>query len=156
MAETDAKLTRAYRQINTTSAQIDQRNPAFARIPAEQPRQALIVTLEPFPIANANLPHMDLPVPAIPTMVVSAQEIERLVTLTDITPSSLLLVTGRQTLNALPGLSTNASPGTRAAATRSLTRDGRPAPGPAADWTVASREVVYGFDLIRGFAPASG
>lgn len=34
---------------------------------------------------------MDLPVPDIPTTVVGAQEIERLVTLTDITPSSLLL-----------------------------------------------------------------
>ncbi|MFJ8509753.1 hypothetical protein [Streptomyces avermitilis] len=34
---------------------------------------------------------MALPVPDIPTTVVGAQEIERLVTLTDITPSSLLL-----------------------------------------------------------------
>ncbi|MER6374914.1 hypothetical protein ABT255_42650 [Streptomyces mirabilis] len=91
VAETDGKLARAYRQVNTTSAQIDERNPAFARIPADRPRQALIVTLEPFPIANANLPHVDLPVPDIPTTVVGAQEIERLVTLTDITPSSLLL-----------------------------------------------------------------
>ncbi|MFE5088369.1 hypothetical protein [Streptomyces mirabilis] len=91
VAETDGKLARAYRQVNTTSARIDERNPAFARIPADRPRQALIVTLEPFPIANANLPHVDLPVPDIPTTVVGAQEIERLVTLTDITPSSLLL-----------------------------------------------------------------
>ncbi|WP_369225452.1 hypothetical protein AB5J52_31770 [Streptomyces sp. R39] len=91
VAETDAKLAHAYRQVNTTSAQIDQRNPAFAGIPADRPIQALIVTLEPFPIANANLPHVDLPVPDIPTTVVGAQELERLVTLTDITPSSLLL-----------------------------------------------------------------
>ncbi|MFG2365854.1 hypothetical protein ACGFY3_30115 [Streptomyces mirabilis] len=68
VAETDGKLARAYRQVNTTAAQIDERNPAFARIPADRPRQALIVTLEPFP--NANLPHVDLPVPDIPTTVV--------------------------------------------------------------------------------------
>ncbi|MFE2213828.1 hypothetical protein ACFW93_17950 [Streptomyces canus] len=91
VAETDGKLARAYRQVDTISAQIDQRNPAFARVPADRPRQALIVTLEPFPIANANLPHVDLPVPDIPTSVVGAQEIGRPATLTDITPSSLLL-----------------------------------------------------------------
>ncbi|MFE3476265.1 hypothetical protein ACFXOI_32415 [Streptomyces bacillaris] len=91
VAETDSKLARAYRQVNGTSAQIAQNNPAFASIPADRPRQALIVTLEPFPVANANLPHVDLPVPDIPTTVVGAQEIERLVTLTDTTPSSLLL-----------------------------------------------------------------
>ncbi|MDO0916752.1 hypothetical protein QQM39_39860 [Streptomyces sp. DT2A-34] len=91
VAETDSKLARAYRQVNATSAQIDQPNPAFAGAPADRPRQALIVTLEPFPIANANLPHVDLPAADIPTAVVRAQEIERLVTLTDTTPSSLLL-----------------------------------------------------------------
>jgi hypothetical protein len=91
VAETDSKLARAYRQVDTTSAQIDERNPAFAGIPTDRPRQALIVTLEPFPVANANLPHVDLPTADIPTTVVGAQEIERLVTLTDTTPSSLLL-----------------------------------------------------------------
>lgn len=91
VAETDSKLARAYRQVNATSAQIDQRNPAFAGIPTDRPRQALIVTLEPFPIANANLPHVDPPAADIPTTVVGAQVIERLVTLTDTTPSSLLL-----------------------------------------------------------------
>ncbi|MQY40562.1 hypothetical protein SRB17_85950 [Streptomyces sp. RB17] len=91
VAETDSKLARAYRQVNSTSAQIDQRNPAFAGVPTDRPRQALIVTLEPFPIANANLPHVDLPAADIPTTVVGAQEIERLVTLTDTTPSALLL-----------------------------------------------------------------
>ncbi|MEU9410965.1 hypothetical protein AB0E08_35460 [Streptomyces sp. NPDC048281] len=91
VAETDSKLARAYRQVNATSAQIDQRHPAFAGIPADRPRQALIVTLEPFPVANANLPHLDLPTADISTTVVAAHEVERLVTLTDTAPSSLLL-----------------------------------------------------------------
>ena len=91
VAETDAKLTRAYRQINRTSALIDQRHPAFTDIPSDRPRQALVVTLEPFPVPNAHLPHLDLPTPDIPTAVTSSQEIERLVTLADITPSALLL-----------------------------------------------------------------
>ncbi|WP_149182617.1 hypothetical protein [Streptomyces sp. TRM49041] len=91
VAETDSKLARAYRQVNATSAQIDQRHPAFAGIPADRPRQALIVTLEPFPVANANLPHLGLPTVDVPTTVVAAHEVERLVTLTDTTPSSLLL-----------------------------------------------------------------
>lgn len=91
VAQTDSKLARAYRQIANTSAQIDQQHPAFAAIPADRPRQALIVTLEPFPIANATLPHPGLPKPAIPTTVASAQEIERLASLTDTPPSDLLL-----------------------------------------------------------------
>ncbi|MGA5042369.1 hypothetical protein ACPCA8_35905 [Streptomyces capoamus] len=91
VAETDSKLARAFRQVNATSAQIDQRHPAFAEIPTDRPRQALIVTLEPFPVANANLPHLNLPTADIPTTVVAAHEVERLVTLTDTTPSSLLL-----------------------------------------------------------------
>jgi hypothetical protein len=91
VAERDSKLARAYRQVNATSALIEQRHPAFAGIPADRPRQALIVTFEPFPVANANLPHVDLPTTDIPTTVVAAQEVERLVTLTDTTPSSLLL-----------------------------------------------------------------
>lgn len=91
VAETDSKLARAFRQVNAASAQIDQRHPAFAEIPTDRPRQALIVTLEPFPVANANLPHLNLPTAGIPTTVVAAHEVERLVTLTDTTPSSLLL-----------------------------------------------------------------
>ncbi|MEV5931915.1 hypothetical protein AB0L56_03860 [Streptomyces sp. NPDC052079] len=79
------------RQVNATSAQIDQYHPAFAGIPTDRPRQALIVTLEPFPVANANLPHLGLPIADIPTTVVAAHEVERLVTLTDTTPSTLLL-----------------------------------------------------------------
>lgn len=86
-----------------------------------------MVTLEPFPVANANLPHVDLPVPDIPTTVVGAQDIERLVTLTDITPSSLLLEQAADLQP--PGHSTNASMATRAPATRSSNRDGRPTPG---------------------------
>ncbi|WP_431960965.1 hypothetical protein [Actinacidiphila sp. bgisy160] len=54
----------------------------------------MIVTLEPFPVANANLPHLSLPAADIPIAVVGAQEIERLVTLADTTPSSLLLERG--------------------------------------------------------------
>ncbi|MBZ3904374.1 hypothetical protein [Streptomyces griseiscabiei] len=91
VAERDGKLARAYRQVNAASALIEQRHPAFAGIPADRPRQALIVTLEPFPVANANLPHVDLPTSNIPTTVVAAQEVERLVTLTDTTPNCLLL-----------------------------------------------------------------
>ncbi|MFJ3908946.1 hypothetical protein [Streptomyces vinaceus] len=91
VAETDSKLGRAYRQINKTAARIDQRHPAFASIPADRPCQALIVTFEPFPLANANLPHVSTPTPDIPTTVVSAAEVERLVTLTDPTPNRLLL-----------------------------------------------------------------
>lgn len=91
VAETDAKLSRAYRQVNTTHELIESRHPAFIDVPTDRPRQALVVTLEPFPVPNAALPHLDLPTPNIPLALTSVQEIERLVTITDITPSALLL-----------------------------------------------------------------
>lgn len=50
------KIGRAYTQINTTAGLIARRHPDFAAIPADRPCQGLVVTLEPFHIANADLP----------------------------------------------------------------------------------------------------
>ncbi|WP_158973337.1 hypothetical protein [Streptomyces griseus] len=66
-AETDSKLARAYRQVNSTSAQIDQRHPAFAGIPTDRPRQALIVTLEPSPLNRSPPPTPTCPISTCPT-----------------------------------------------------------------------------------------
>jgi hypothetical protein len=91
VSETDKKLSRAYRQVNVTSALIGAQHPQFAHIPADRPRQALIATLEPLPVPNAHLPHPDLPAPELPIVVASAHEIEGLAALADTTPASLLL-----------------------------------------------------------------
>ncbi|VEG40472.1 Uncharacterised protein [Mycolicibacterium flavescens] len=77
-------LGRAYKQLNVTDELIATQHAAFAHIPANLPRVGLIVTMEPFAIANAK-PIRDLigASPNMPTSVCASQDIERLVTLQD-------------------------------------------------------------------------
>ena len=75
-------LGRAYKQLNVTNELIAAQHPAFAHIPADLPRLGLIVTMEPFAMANAK-PILDLigVSPNIPTNVCASEDVERLVTL---------------------------------------------------------------------------
>ncbi|WP_326847367.1 nuclease-related domain-containing protein [Streptomyces kaniharaensis] len=89
--ETVRKIGKAYEQINRTEQLIANGHPDFAAVPKDRPRHGIVVTLEPFPIANAPFPTPGLPSTALPVTVASAQEIEHLVMLTDTSASALLL-----------------------------------------------------------------
>jgi hypothetical protein len=75
-------LGHAFEQLNTTDELIAAQDPAFAHIPADLPRLGLIVTMEPFAVANVR-PIRDLieVSPNLPTNVCASEDLERLVTL---------------------------------------------------------------------------
>jgi len=78
------KLSKAFKQIDTTSQLIEDQHPKFSHIPKNLPRIGLIVTMEDFPIANAPALRARLGVfPSIPTCVCSSEDLELLVTITD-------------------------------------------------------------------------
>ena len=78
------KLSKAFRQIDTTNQLIEDQHPEFRHIPNNLPRVGLIVTMEDFPIANAAPLRARLNIcPSIPTSVCSSEELELLVTITD-------------------------------------------------------------------------
>jgi hypothetical protein len=82
------KLGKAVNQIDITAQLIADRDPVLAAVPADRPVLGLVVTLEPFHIANA---FSLLPAGRTPVTVADAAEIEVLVTITDTPPGRLLL-----------------------------------------------------------------
>jgi hypothetical protein len=84
-----AKLGKAFRQIEATAQLITDRDPALAAVPAGRPVLGLAVTLEPFHVANAGFDV--LPAIRTPVTVADAAEIEKLATVTGISPGRLLL-----------------------------------------------------------------
>ncbi|MFI8419943.1 hypothetical protein [Streptomyces sp. NPDC085479] len=84
-------LGRAYEQIDNTAALIARRQKEFTSIPADRPVQGLIVTMEPFHIANAPFQRARQPSAAVPVSVCSAGDLENLVTITGV-PIGRLLV----------------------------------------------------------------
>lgn len=81
-AEFQRMLGRAFAQVNTTDELIADENPAFSAIPAHLPRVGLIVTMEPFELANAEpILKFQHVTPRIPTNVCWSEDVERLVTL---------------------------------------------------------------------------
>jgi hypothetical protein len=77
-------LGHAFKQLSTTDELIANQHPKFAHIPADLPRVGLVVTMEPFEIANVK-PLLDFHEvePPIPTNVCASIDLERLVTLQD-------------------------------------------------------------------------
>jgi hypothetical protein len=90
--ELTKKLGRAYKQIATTEQLIAGGHTAFSAIPQNLPRLGLIVTMEPFPFANAR-PIRDRygTSLSIPTTVCSSEELEWLVRLQDRSVDTYLL-----------------------------------------------------------------
>jgi hypothetical protein len=77
-------LGHAFKQLSTTNELIASQHPKFANIPADRPRVGLVVTMEPFEIANAKpLFNFHEVEPTIPAHVCASIDIERLVTLQD-------------------------------------------------------------------------
>jgi len=77
-------LGHAFKQLDTTNDLIASQHPQFSHIPADLPRVGLVVTMEPFEIANVK-PILDFHEvePPIPTNVCASIDLELLVTLQD-------------------------------------------------------------------------
>lgn len=75
----DRCIGKAYEQVARSDLLLSQEHPAFAGIPADRPRIALVATLEPYWAANSPFLSKFLPDPTLPTTVASARAIERLV-----------------------------------------------------------------------------
>ncbi|MBT2546566.1 hypothetical protein J7E99_39440 [Streptomyces sp. ISL-44] len=84
-------LGRAYQQIDNTAALIAERQPEFASIPADRPVHGLIVTMEPFHIANAPFQRAQQPSTSVPVTVCSASDLEHMVTIDDAPIGRLLI-----------------------------------------------------------------
>ena len=83
------KLGRAFKQIDTTAQLISDRHSVVSAVPVGRPLLGLVVTLEPFHVANAGFD--PLPTTTTHITVADAAEIENLVTITDMPPGQLLL-----------------------------------------------------------------
>jgi hypothetical protein len=73
------RLGKAYEQVQRTDELLSGGHSAFAEIPADRPRIAIVVTLEPYWAANSPFIAEFLPEPPIPTSVASVRALERLV-----------------------------------------------------------------------------
>lgn len=74
-------LQKAIKQIERSSAALDGADPAFAEIPADRPRIGVVVTAEPYYLANSPMVRALLPSTTIPVLTASLREIEHLVSL---------------------------------------------------------------------------
>ena len=72
-------LGKAYKQVRRTHDLLAAGHAAFAEIPTDRPRIAIIVTLKPYWAANSPFIAEFLPEPTIPTSVASVRALERLV-----------------------------------------------------------------------------
>ncbi len=72
-------LGKAYKQVARTHELLADGHPAFAEIPADRPRIAIVATLEPYWVANSPFIAEFLPEPTIPTSVSSVRALERLI-----------------------------------------------------------------------------
>lgn len=81
-AELRRMLGRAYKQLEISEALVGAQHAGFEHIPADLPRIGLIVTMEPFAIANATpVKNLTGSSAVIPTTVCSCEDIEKLVAL---------------------------------------------------------------------------
>ncbi len=83
-------LAKAYEQIDTTATLIADRDPAFATVPGDRQVLGLIVTQEPFHVANAPFQRQYMPPTSTSIAVAGVSELEGLVTVTDMPVSRIL------------------------------------------------------------------
>lgn len=77
----DRTIGEGFEQLQQTYGLIRDRHPAFASVPLDRPVLGMIVTLEPYWMANSPLLRdlMTVPAPSIPTMVASCRDLEHVV-----------------------------------------------------------------------------
>jgi hypothetical protein len=88
--ELSRMLAHAYEQIETTAILITEGDPAFAAVPADRQILGLIVTQEPFHVANAPFRRQYMPPASTSIAVAGVSELEGLVTVTDMPVSRIL------------------------------------------------------------------
>ena len=91
-------LNRAIGQIEGTIVEINARNPQFSAIPIDRPILGVIVTAEPFYLANTPWVRDLTEEPPVPTVVASLRDLEFLVTLPSEVLQSRLLGIARGTV----------------------------------------------------------
>lgn len=114
----ERSLGKAYKQVARTHELLAEGHPAFAEVPADRPRIAIVATLEPYWVANSPFIAEFLPQPTIPTSVSSVRALERLVDVLRAVGEPEALTTilddpDRRTWNlenALPDLATRKNP----------------------------------------------
>jgi len=79
--DVERTLGKAFRQIDRSARLVTGRHPAFAAVPSDRLMAGMVVTLEPYYLANSPLIRDLLPEPGIPTTVVAVRELERLVSI---------------------------------------------------------------------------
>lgn len=85
------KLEVAYKQIDRTAFLIAEQHPAFRQIPNDRPVLGVVVTLEPYHLANNEFFRNLLPATDISISLGSIAEVEELVTVDDSSIATLLL-----------------------------------------------------------------
>ena len=75
-ADLDRAIGKAFDQISTTEARLQEAHPDFSQVPKDRRRVALTVTLEPYWAANSKMVREILNEPPIPTMVCSIRDLE--------------------------------------------------------------------------------
>lgn len=79
--QANAALGKAFVQIKNNADQILAGNPDYAHVPADRPLVGLVVTAEPFYMANTPPVRKVLPDPGIPILTISLRELELLAVL---------------------------------------------------------------------------
>lgn len=74
-------ITKANNQLQRTSEALDAHTPELVHIPSDCPRIGVVVTAEPHHLSNSEFVRQSVAQASFPTLVVSAREVEHLVTL---------------------------------------------------------------------------
>lgn len=90
-ADIAAKLTKAHQQIDNTAALVAAQDPAFHQVPTDRPVLGMIVTLQPFHIANIPDHKALFPNASTTVRIASAADLEMLVVLDDEPVSKFLI-----------------------------------------------------------------
>lgn len=78
LSRANAVLGKAYKQLKANADEIRRGNHAYSHIPSDRPLMGLVVTAEPFYMANSRLVRATLHDPGMPVLTVSLREIEQL------------------------------------------------------------------------------
>lgn len=84
-------LSKAIKQVNTTTKMVLERHPALGHIPNDRPVVGLVVTLEPFHTVNSPLLDQWLPKADVPLSVCSVAELEHLMQIADASVGTAVL-----------------------------------------------------------------